>query len=156
MNGSAFIDCAHIWLANSSAGEAVLRSAVSRAYYGAFHRSQEFLEHVLRIRMEKGPTQHTKIPKALGFTGATEIISIGHRLEDLKNRRHSADYRIADAKAGSRQIADLAIQDAQSIRSTLDRFAAAPSTLAEMQARIATHFKLSLTGWDLIEKLGGF
>lgn len=153
MDGATFIDCASNWLVDASAAEPVLRSSVSRAYYGSFHRCGTFLRDVLFIQMEEGPSQHTKIPRALFFTGNKTLIAIGHQLETLKGSRHKADYKVARADAGTRMCATIALADAQEIRRSLDAFSAPSTQLTQMQAGIAKNFRLSLTGWSLIKTL---
>lgn len=73
--------------------EAGRRSAVSRAYYAAFHHVRLYLMGE-RIHMPNDGTEHEKIPRYLGYSGLKNAEYVGQRLSELKNDRREADYKI--------------------------------------------------------------
>jgi len=83
---------------SASHKEAVLRSAVSRAYYAAFHRACEYLEEVNEYptrRQFEGSGRETHRFLISIFENSRdhpEWPKIGEKLHYLKNLRHKADY----------------------------------------------------------------
>jgi uncharacterized protein (UPF0332 family) len=78
--------------------EAMLRSAVSRAYYAAFHRACEYLEQVneypTRQQFEgsRRETHRFLISIFENSRDHPEWHQIGEKLHHLKNLRQKADY----------------------------------------------------------------
>jgi hypothetical protein len=72
-------------------GAAECRSAVSRAYYAAFHVAGEYLEEIGFILVERGPC-HKALQFALKASGHGGIVAIGAQLDTLYTERLSADY----------------------------------------------------------------
>jgi uncharacterized protein (UPF0332 family) len=83
---------------SSSYKEAILRSAVSRAYYAAFHRACEYLEEVNEYptrRQFEGNERETHRFLISIFENSRdrpEKREIGEKLHYLKNFRQKADY----------------------------------------------------------------
>lgn len=71
--------------------EAEWRSAISRAYYAAFHTAREFLTR-LRFRVPAGEQAHAYLWLRLSNTGDPKADAIGRLLRDLRGRRNNADY----------------------------------------------------------------
>ena len=151
MDGSRFISCAETWLSDPIAVEPILRSCVSRAYYGAFHRCGAFLRDSLAINMADGPSQHTLIPRAMGFTGNATLKRVGYQLDELRKARHLADYRIHSPTAGARTKAAIAVSDAIDIRDTLSAFSGTQEEILGMRELVAGKFPLGLPGWSLMK-----
>lgn len=99
MNGERFVLFAD--RIASDPDEAARRSAISRAYYGALHESIAFLSE-LGIPID---TRHDNA--AIDFKSGSlhDSVALGRLLDELRNRRVSADYHL-----GKSNIAD----DAQS------------------------------------------
>ncbi len=83
---------------NSPQKEAVLRSAVSRAYYAAFHAADAYLKSTKNYPSMQEDTTHSEgshnriINIFLTDTNHPAWEQIGKRLRRLKNFRHWADY----------------------------------------------------------------
>lgn len=88
-----FLEVAKEWSDNKSNCEAHSRSAISRAYYAAFHCCKRTL-HDLGIPETGFGGSHQKVIDALKQSGDKELASLGRKLLDLKVMRESADYQI--------------------------------------------------------------
>jgi len=72
---------------------AELRTAVSRAYYAAFHVSDETLQQ-WGFSISKGPAGHGEVRSHFGNSGDRDLARIGSQLNDLHSARIRADYRL--------------------------------------------------------------
>jgi uncharacterized protein (UPF0332 family) len=107
MTGDDFVECAER-LARSSA-EADLRSAVSRAYFGAFHAARSLLLDC-GVRLPKTEQVHVKVGFILQDCGESNAAFAGQQLEVLRLERRRADYdlddkRYADARKARSEVA---------------------------------------------------
>ena len=84
-----FLTLAEIWVEGSSEGE--WRSAVSRAYYAAFHVARDLLTG-LGFRVPHGPQAHAYLWMRLSNCGDPGIADAGSDLNDLQGWRNRADY----------------------------------------------------------------
>jgi uncharacterized protein (UPF0332 family) len=90
MNGAEYIDfAAKIAVTYSSA--AGCRSAVSRAYYGAFHVAKAFLAK-LGSRPPRNANAHAFVQHRLLNCGHAQAVEAGRLLTDLHKDRLTADY----------------------------------------------------------------
>lgn len=107
-----------------SFGKAGARSAVSRAYYGAYHAAQEFLRDFAN---ESGGTSGTHVLVAEFFknTDHANAMAIGAHLTDLHGDRIRADYRLADSRCESQIHAMRAVEYAVEIQRHLAAFKSA-------------------------------
>lgn len=93
MNPADFIALA-VKLSNSQQ-EVDLRTAVSRAYYGAFHSARELLEECgigFPAKEAFGAAIHTKVRYCLANAGNTDARKATNKLGALRSQRNSADY----------------------------------------------------------------
>ncbi len=90
------------------------RTAISRAYYAAFHVGVEALRSI-GIRPSDGPGGHGEVVRCLGACGASDLQEAGIRLKILHSRRRQADYKLSDLNVETRQEADLACLDSKEI-----------------------------------------
>jgi uncharacterized protein (UPF0332 family) len=93
MDPADFISLA-IRLSNSH-NEADLRTAVSRAYYGAFHVVRELLEDCgiyLSGKELFKVEAHQKVRFCLGESGNEDAVVVAKKLGSLRDRRNEADY----------------------------------------------------------------
>ncbi|MFL1453549.1 hypothetical protein ACJO5Y_03795 [Marinobacter sp. GN3S48] len=88
-----FLEISKEWSENKSDCEAHTRSAISRAYYAAFHHCVTTLQE-LGIPADGIGGAHQKIIDALKESGDKELAALSHKLKDLKVMRESADYQI--------------------------------------------------------------
>ena len=80
--------------------EAAWRSAVSRAYYAAFHFARQLLED-LGFRVPHADRAHGHLWLRLSNCGDPQVEKAGMRLNDLRRERNWADY---DLKRPMRQM----------------------------------------------------
>ena len=118
MTGHDFIACAER-LAQSSA-EAELRSAVSRAYYGAFHEALSLLRDS-GVRLPKTEQVHVKVGFCLRDCGDVMAAKAGRQLELLRNERRAADYELGDARFSDGHKVQAEVARARRIADYLDQ-----------------------------------
>jgi uncharacterized protein (UPF0332 family) len=104
--------------------EAEWRSAISRAYYAAFHSAREFLTR-LRFRVPAGEQAHAYLWLRLSNTSDLKADSIGRLLRDLRGRRNNADYDLG--RPPSRANASDAAVDARDLITTMDAMFGTPT-----------------------------
>jgi uncharacterized protein (UPF0332 family) len=104
--------------------EAEWRSAISRAYYAAFHTAREFLTR-LRFRVPPGEQAHAYLWLRLSNTGDPKADVIARLLRDLRGRRNIADYDLGRPR--SQANATDATNDAQDLIARLDAPAGTPA-----------------------------
>lgn len=125
ITGERFLEVAGKLAARPTASEAEQRSAISRAYYGAFHLARTFLRS-LQIAVEE--RNHDFVKNCLISCGHPEMRSVGQDLGDLRAERNRADYDIdrefvrkgIDAQAFTRDCVESAMQIATVISKCQD------------------------------------
>lgn len=87
--------------------EACHRTAVSRAYYAAFHRTRDFLT-LLGFRTRQSDQAHAGLYRRLSCTNRDELDEAARSLMNLRGLRNAADYEIVPffAKSAVAQVAD--------------------------------------------------
>ena len=103
---------------SSSAGstEADWRSAVSRAYYAAFHETRDLLT-ALGFVAPRAEMAHAYLWRRLENCGNAIVAKAGSRLNQLRRERNRADY---DVKLNlAKQDAEAAVKSAATIIETL-------------------------------------
>ena len=97
----------------SGEGEGRFRSAVSRAYYGAFHIARDFLSDC-GVVIGIDPLAHRNIRWCLANSSEQLIERAGRLLETLRESRNEADYKLSSTRFSLRSNAkaevELAIQ----------------------------------------------
>lgn len=86
-----FLTQAESWVQGPN--EADWRSAVSRAYYAAFHVGRDLFTD-LGFRVARGSSAHAYLWMRLSNTGDRTIDNAGAELNDLLRRRNQADHDI--------------------------------------------------------------
>ena len=84
MTGRDFVACAEQFAEGLT--EAVLRSAVSRAYYGAFHEALALL-HACGVWLPKTEQVHVKVGYCLRDCGDPDTAKAGQQLDILRSKR---------------------------------------------------------------------
>jgi hypothetical protein len=100
-------------LANSN-GEAERRSAVSRAYYGAFHRARELVK-TCDVVLPKTADIHVKISACLQNSRDPELLAAGRKLDSFRVERNNADYQLDDRRFLNSKFVDAQIAIANDI-----------------------------------------
>jgi len=109
-------------------GPAELRSATSRAYYGAFHRAHELLASI-GIRLPQGPECHAKLRWILEQSGDSDVIRTSSKLNSLREARNDADYHLAAAKPEGGKTVAVNLATAKEILDCIDScFAGGPKS----------------------------
>jgi uncharacterized protein (UPF0332 family) len=123
MNGRDFLPVARMLAAGS--GEAELRSAVSRAYYAAFHAARDLLDS-LRFAVPRADRAHEYLYRRLNNCGLGLIVTAGRTLHSLRTRRNHADYEVG--QPFPTHLAAGAVADATDILQAFDALTPAERT----------------------------
>lgn len=94
MNGHDFIRLAGKLVATQDPDEASVRTAVSRAYYGAYHLTVAFLKEI-----GFHASGHGEPVQFLGMGDHPHARHAGKLLADLQNARIKADYQLERAES---------------------------------------------------------
>jgi len=121
MRGIAFFEYALRQSAES--GPAELRSATSRAYYGAFHAALELLQGI-GIQLPKGPECHTKLRFILDNSGDADLLTASAWLSLLRAQRNLADYDLGKPEPERKSTVILNLHRAQEVISLLAKTSA--------------------------------
>lgn len=120
--------------------EADLRSAVSRAYYGAFHFSREFIEECgVKISRKQlyAADIHREVQFCLDHSGSTLAVKAAEKLDSLRERRNAADYDLRSAEFTPQHVA-LQLRASQEIIDALRNCGADPG-FSQLAAEIHTY-----------------
>ncbi len=126
ITGHDFIALSSRWAALSSAtdGEPVWRTAIGRAYYGAFHVAMGVLLDKLQITLPTARDKkntHAFVQQALNNSGNADAIKAGGLLGDLHEYRKNADYDLKTADCGKQILARACVEVANRICTLLDQ-----------------------------------
>jgi uncharacterized protein (UPF0332 family) len=113
--------------------EAAWRSAVSRAYYAAFHAAREFFVS-MRFVVARSDKAHAYLWLRLQNCKDLPLERAGSELNDLRNERNKADYDFQLPLV--QQRAGQLILTAERIILALEAAAADPARLAAVQAEV--------------------
>jgi uncharacterized protein (UPF0332 family) len=102
-------------LIDTESNPAGYRSATSRAYYGAFLSAVAFLEDFGIAFDKSDPGVHGKVRSIFNNIGDEKLIELGIELGDLRIQRNFADYRLEEARAETRESAELRLREAMGI-----------------------------------------
>lgn len=116
MTGEDFISIATQLLAGNS--EAHYRSAVSRAYFGAFHVARDFVRSC-GILVSFGPEAHKSVRWCLGNAGSDKLADAARQLESLRLVRNKADYDLTDRRFEKRPNAAVNVNRAIEIATVI-------------------------------------
>jgi uncharacterized protein (UPF0332 family) len=100
--------------------EARFRTAVSRAYYGAFHLAASLLAE-WGIRVRRNAYGHQDVYSCFCDADHPEARNIASLLDDLRTERIKADYRMDDHRFETPANAMLCVEMAESVKNTLKR-----------------------------------
>jgi uncharacterized protein (UPF0332 family) len=130
-----FLDVAKKFLNTPS--EAAYRSAVSRAYYAAFHAAS-FLEK-LGFRRTKGPQAHGEIPARVNNCGVEDGEKIADWLNDLHRQRILADYDLKSDQFSAQFKVAIWIAKAEQAILTLNTLAASQNICTQIRKGIRAY-----------------
>ena len=115
IDGRDYLTLAKTWITGAS--EAEWRSAVSRAYYAAFHEARDLLRD-LGFASPRGDQAHAYLWLRLSNCGNAQVQLAGSDLNTLRRERNRADYDL-DRTMGHAD-ALLQVQAAERIIQILD------------------------------------
>ena len=115
MTGNEFLTLAENLKGAAAPTEAAYRTAISRAYYGAFHLACAFLAD-LDVKIGK---DHGEVWNRLGSSGITDAKKAATMLAILHENRIVADYRLESAKPRSVAFVEDNVERARTVRSLL-------------------------------------
>lgn len=102
-----------------AADEATYRTAVSRAYYGAFH-----VAHLFLIELGFSPlanaSVHGFVRHYLNGSGNPDACLAASELNRLQTERNRADYNLNEPNVGSRRFAMLMVERAHRVVSAVE------------------------------------
>ena len=131
MKPSEFLSLARS-LASSSASKN--RTAISRAYYAAFHVGKQILT------ANGCPTsRHGDVPDLFQESENVDVEKAGDQLSELYSQRRKADYELSLTDVESRPNADAAVKRAKSIMDDLRELCYGPQSVAIISA-IQRHY----------------
>jgi hypothetical protein len=99
---------------------AACRSAISRAYYAAFHVAHEFLDRI-KVVVGQSPQAHVSVQHALNNSGDPSLALVSSRLRTLYTDRLAADYDLGRPDPERPAQAALMVSSAASVIDQLDR-----------------------------------
>ena len=134
MTGHDYIALAKRLLADAE--EASWRSAVSRAYYGAFHLGIDFFT-ALCFRVPQSDRAHSYLWMRLQNCGVAALVAAGSDLNELRSRRNEADYHFR--RPVSRAKAAHFVATAEAVVAALDAASVGPVPAAAVQAAVARY-----------------
>lgn len=113
--------------------EAHWRSAVSRAYYAAFHEARKLLRQ-LGFVAPKGEQAHAYLWLRLSNCGHSDLAHAGAELNDLRSQRNWADYDL-DQSLEQFSAADY-VEAARDIVILLEQATTMPALLSQITAAV--------------------
>jgi uncharacterized protein (UPF0332 family) len=122
MTGREFIQAAGRW-ASQANDIASIRTAISRAYYGAFHLSRDLLTADFAWRC-RGGNDHQWVQRHFLHCGDVDAQLAGRLLVALHDHRKLADYDLAERRIESPATALSCVDMAIDVQTYLDRLSA--------------------------------
>jgi uncharacterized protein (UPF0332 family) len=127
MNPHEFLELADERLLGVREGD--WRSAVSRAYYAAFHVARSLLR-AQGFAVPRSDRAHSYLSQRLSNSGHPDVNLAGQQLEDVRDQRTWADYDLHRPLA--QQDAEATVLRAKDVVQALEDLQAIPATLAKV------------------------
>ena len=118
-NGKSFLTLAQ-QLATHQLDKAALRSAVSRAYYGAFNYGRHLLRCFGFTHIANNVRNHGEVWHYFENCGNADVENAGRKLANLGSDRVKADYQLDNQKFEKIQNVQCSLMNAQNIISEFD------------------------------------
>ncbi|MFA4917381.1 MAG: hypothetical protein WC560_12025 [Syntrophales bacterium] len=104
---------------------AEFRTAVSRAYYAAYHVGVGFLNG-MDCHISEGSNGHAEVSRDLNNCGDHELSKVGSKINDLRSERIIADYKLNKTKYDDQRNTQATVMQAERIIKALDQYASSP------------------------------
>ena len=118
MSGDDFIALAGILAATARQEESRYRTAVSRAYYGAFHVAASFVAE-FNVRVPRNHVAHNEVYRLLSSVPHPEPRRAAQFLNQLRGERNAADYDLSATRFREQANATLSVEIAHRVRTML-------------------------------------
>lgn len=139
MTGADFIAVAGKLAVGANSDEAAFGSAVSRAYYGAYHIAISLLAD-LGFPLPANANAHVFAQRTLVGSGHQAARQAGYLLGDLHADRIRADYKPENRGVGAQRFAKLRVETAVAIQVALSAYRSEPAR-DELKAGIAAYLQ---------------
>jgi hypothetical protein len=127
MTGDDFVTLAgRLFAGSPHPSKPLLRTVISRAYYGAFHVCGAYFQELGL----PAPSDHGEVWKRLSESGHPLAVLVGRRLQSLHRARVAADYRLEAKDPARSDFAKAQIELAVEVQSLL-------AQCREKEARLA-------------------
>ena len=113
MDPQHFLDLARLLSARDDAS--ACRTAISRAYYAAYHVAAGMLRNEMGVRIPSGAEGHGAVHNCLALCEDPDITPVGHRIANLYGDRVRADYHLDTRYVEKARNARVRVDDAQMI-----------------------------------------
>lgn len=114
------------------------RSAVSRAYYAAYHRARILVAEKCDVVLSKTADSHQNIQRCLMNSQHTQLRVAGGRLESLRGERNCADYNLTDARFAIPDTAKFSVEMAKDIFAVIAAAELNPASFQEVVRNYAS------------------
>jgi uncharacterized protein (UPF0332 family) len=133
MDGREFLSLADELAAGGTAAHR--RSALSRAYYAAYHTAYALLS-ALGIALSRDHRDHERVPRCLQYSDDASLNQAGAILRRLQTLRVKADYHLRDPYPENSDTVDFYLSQARRCIGLLDATPADPAARAALAAAI--------------------
>jgi uncharacterized protein (UPF0332 family) len=133
MDGREFLSLADELAAGGTAAHR--RSALSRAYYAAYHTAYELLS-ALGIALPRDHRGHERVRQCLQYSDDASLNQAGAVLRRLQTVRVKADYHLRDPHPEHPRTVELYLSQARRCIALLDATPADPAARAALAAAI--------------------
>ena len=107
-------------LAEHGAYPAEFRSAISRAYYAAFHFGLILLKE-MGFSIVQNAFAHEKVYQHLNNSGDDQLSKAASKMNDLRTRRNHADYELNRSDVEEKKNARMLVQEAARLIETIEK-----------------------------------
>ncbi len=107
-------------LAEHGAYPVEFRSAISRAYYAAFHFGLILLRE-MGFSIVQNASAHEEVYQHLNYSGDDELAKAASKMNDLRTRRNHADYELNRSDVERKKNARMLVQQAARLIETIEK-----------------------------------
>ncbi len=135
MDPHDYLDLALEFVSIPDPTPAELRTAVSRAYYGAFNVAVDLLQK-MGVKPLFGWEGHKLVAEALRYSGNLKVAAASRELDDLRKARWAADYDMGDIAVEDQRTVQKSVARGKQVIKKLDECAAIPDRFVEARMRV--------------------
>jgi len=142
MKPDAFILLANRLASDAASGPEAHRSAISRAYYGAYLSVLNFKDDLgISCRIESKLSEHQSLQQLLANSNVPPAIEISQRLANLHESRKEADYEMGNLRSENPSSSADAVRRANVVINLLSQCQQAP-TRSQLMVGLMQYRKL--------------